>query len=77
MFRPFVSAYKAMMDLGAPVNDGLELFSFHSTSKGVVGECGLRGGYCQMSNLHPGTFQQFYKMASVNLCPNTVGQVSS
>ena len=30
-----------------------ELFSFHSTSKGLMGECGLRGGYFEMCNVDP------------------------
>jgi alanine transaminase len=29
----------------------LELFSFHSTSKGLIGECGMRGGYLEMTNI--------------------------
>ena len=29
-----------------------------------------------MVNIHPGTIAELYKMASVNLCPNTIGQVS-
>lgn len=28
----------------APYNEA-ELFSFHSISKGITGECGFRGGY--------------------------------
>ena len=73
--RPFVSAHKAMRLMGEPYASGTELFSFHSVSKGVTGECGLRGGYVQLENIHEGAFQQLYKLASINLCPNTVGQV--
>lgn len=36
----------------APFNKG-ELFSLHSTSKGILGECGLRGGYLEMININP------------------------
>lgn len=74
--RPFVSAFSAMHSLGAPYADSLELVSYHSVSKGVSGECGLRGGYCQLTNIHEGAFQELYKLASVNLCPNTMGQVA-
>jgi len=74
--RPFVSAHKAMRLMGEPYASGTELFSFHSVSKGVTGECGLRGGYVQLENIHEGAFQQLYKLASINLCPNTVGQVA-
>ncbi len=34
----------------APYNE-CELFSFHSTSKGLIGECGIRGGYLEMHNI--------------------------
>ena len=33
-----------------PYNN-IELFSFHSTSKGLLGECGLRGGYTELCNI--------------------------
>jgi aspartate/methionine/tyrosine aminotransferase len=72
---PFLSAHGVMHSMGAPWSKGLELFSFHSASKGTSGECGLRGGYVQMSNIHPKTFEEFYKLASISLCPNTMGQV--
>jgi alanine transaminase len=38
----FVSAKKVCLDAGLKQ---LQLVSFHSTSKGLVGECGRRGGY--------------------------------
>jgi alanine transaminase len=34
----------------APYNT-VELISFHSVSKGITGECGLRGGYFEMSSI--------------------------
>lgn len=37
----------------APYNK-TDLFSYHSTSKGVMGECGIRGGYMEMSDICPG-----------------------
>ncbi|KAG9394760.1 Alanine aminotransferase [Carpediemonas membranifera] len=55
---------------------GLQLFSFHSTSKGFLGECGLRGGYMEIINLDPAVIAQVYKLASINLCPNTLGQLA-
>ena len=72
--RPFVSCKKVMMDMGAPY-DKHELLSFHTVSKGALGECGLRGGYVEATNIHPGTIDQIYKIASINLSPNTTGQV--
>lgn len=74
--KPFVSSKKALYDLGDPYKSSVELVSFHTVSKGVLGECGLRGGYMELVNFHPGTTAQLYKMASISLCPNTVGQVA-
>lgn len=81
--RPFYSFRKALFDFmgqtptpGAPVvNRAVELFSFHSVSKGYMGECGLRGGYLQMENIDPDIAAQIYKIASLQLCPNVIGQI--
>ena len=72
---PFVSARKVMQDLGEPYASGVELVSFHTVSKGSLGECGLRGGYFEMCNIAQGTVDEIYKVASINLSPNVVGQV--
>lgn len=74
--KPFVSAKKILNDLGEPYSSSVELASFHTVSKGVLGECGLRGGYVEFTNFHPGTIEEMYKVASINLSPNTMGQVS-
>lgn len=74
--KPFVSAKKVMGDLGAPFSSEVELASFHTVSKGVLGECGLRGGYVELTNFHPGTIDELYKSVSINLSPNTVGQLT-
>jgi len=44
--------------------------------QGVLGECGLRGGYVELTNFHPGTVDELYKSVSINLSPNTIGQVA-
>nr|POF17848.1 putative alanine aminotransferase, mitochondrial [Quercus suber] len=54
--------------------DELELVSLHSTSKGMVGECGHRGGYYEMVNFDPEVVAQIYKFVSIMLCPPVVGQ---
>lgn len=74
--KPFISAKKIMAELGAPYSNSVELASFHTVSKGVLGECGLRGGYVEFVNFHPDTIDQMYKAASINLSPNTTGQLS-
>jgi len=71
---PFVSFKKVLKSMGSKYND-VELFSFHSISKGFVGECGHRGGYSELVNIDPLVKAELYKLASVSLCPNTTGQV--
>jgi len=36
----------------APYNK-TELYSLNSISKGLTGDCGLRGGYVELLNIHP------------------------
>ena len=72
---PFVSARKTMQLMGEPYASGVELISFHTVSKGSLGECGLRGGYFEMKNIHQAAVDEIYKVASINLSPNVVGQV--
>ncbi|KAI9283205.1 pyridoxal phosphate-dependent transferase [Sporodiniella umbellata] len=74
--RPFVSFKKALMS--HPVQEAreaVELVSFHSISKGMIGECGRRGGYFECVNLDSKVLEEIYKMASVSLCPNLHGQI--
>ena len=58
------------------MNSKVALVSFHSTSKGVTGECGRRGGYFELENVSEEVRSQIYKMASVGLCPPVPGQVA-
>ncbi|KAF8463115.1 putative alanine aminotransferase [Kalaharituber pfeilii] len=54
--------------------DHVELVSLHSTSKGMVGECGHRGGYFELVNFSPEVHAQIYKLVSISLCPPVIGQ---
>jgi len=73
--KPFISFKKIIHDLGAPYNKH-ELISFHSTSKGLIGECGLRGGYMELENIDPNVHAQITKLRTIlSLCPNIVGQI--
>ena len=47
----------------------------HSTSKGLLGECGFRGGYLDIHNFNPEVIAQIVKLKSINLCSNVMGQV--
>ena len=73
--KPFISFKKVMNEMGAPFKNDVELISFHSTSKGLLGECGLRGGYMELSYLDPYAQGQILKLRTITLCPNTVGQL--
>lgn len=74
--RPFISARKVLATMPRPISDSVELVSMHSTSKGVVGECGLRGGFMEVHNIDPAVVEEFYKLSAINLCSNLVGQVA-
>lgn len=60
----------------APYCDDVELASFHSASKGFMGECGLRGGYFDLTNCDPIVHQMINKTKGISLCSNTVGQIA-
>ncbi|CAO3596296.1 unnamed protein product [Absidia cylindrospora] len=72
--RPFHSFKQVLSSMGEKYNDQ-ELFSFHSISKGMIGECGRRGGYVECVNIDDKVMDQLYKIASVSLCPNVQGQI--
>ncbi|KAH7298615.1 hypothetical protein KP509_25G051100 [Ceratopteris richardii] len=73
--RPFISAKKVLMDMGPPYSNNVELASFHTVSKGYWGECGQRGAYFELTNMHPKTVDELYKVASIALSPNVPGQI--
>jgi len=51
------------------------LFSFHSVSKGFLGECGHRGGYLEVRNITDEVYAQLVKLQSIGLCSNVGGQI--
>jgi aspartate/methionine/tyrosine aminotransferase len=70
----FTSFAKVLEQKGAK---DVSLFSFHSCSKGYLGECGHRGGYLEVRNV-PGDVQdEITKLQSVSLCSNVPGQVAT
>lgn len=72
---PFHSFKKVLCEMGDEYKDAFELVSYHSTSKGFLGECGMRGGYMETVGLHPFVEEQLYKLVSINLCSNLPGQL--
>ncbi|KFM70384.1 Alanine aminotransferase 2, partial [Stegodyphus mimosarum] len=71
----FHSFKKILIELGDPYKS-MELASFMSASKGYMGECGLRGGYCELINLNPEVKKVFLKCISARLCSNVLGQAA-
>ncbi|KAI8878165.1 PLP-dependent transferase [Backusella circina FSU 941] len=69
--RPFHSFKKVLMSMHL----SQELFSFHSISKGMIGECGRRGGYFECTHIDPEVIEQLYKVASISICSNVQGQI--
>jgi len=72
---PFHSFKKVAAQLGAEAQ-GLELVSFHSVSKGFLGECGMRGGYFELHGFDPEVQAQLLKLVSIGLCSNVMGQIA-
>ena len=72
---PFHSFKKVLKSMSADIANSVELVSFHSISKGMIGECGRRGGYFECVNIEQSVKDLFYKIASVSLCPPVQGQV--
>lgn len=54
--------------------DNVELVSLHSISKGMVGECGHRGGYFELVGFEKEVVEQIYKFVSITLCAPVIGQ---
>jgi aspartate/methionine/tyrosine aminotransferase len=74
---PFVSMRKVLHEMGEPFSSSVELISLHSVSKGLMGECGLRGGYFEAHNFDLFAQDMLFKLKSIDLCSNTVGQLAT
>ena len=73
----FTSFKKGLRDLQKAepgAYDNVELVSLHSVSKGMIGECGHRGGYFELVGFDPQVVEQIYKFISIVLCPPVIGQ---
>ncbi len=69
----FVSMKKVV---AANKNKPVDLFSFNSVSKGLLGECGLRGAYLETFNLQDEVLAQLHKLKTMYACANTTGQIT-
>jgi len=71
--KTFISARKIAFE--TPGCENLQLVSFHSTSKGLIGECGRRGGYMELHNIESRVQENVHKLAATGLCSGLAGQV--
>ncbi|XP_071397430.1 alanine aminotransferase 2-like [Centroberyx affinis] len=62
----FISYKRVLAEMGPPFSDTVELASFHSASKGFMGECGLRGGYVELVNLDPAIIEYISTLFSLD-----------
>jgi len=69
----FHSFRKILAQQPENIRNSVELMSMNSISKGLLGECGLRGGYLETHNLDEKVSNELYKLKSIELCSNTVG----
>uniref|UniRef100_A0AAY5EJN0 alanine transaminase n=1 Tax=Electrophorus electricus TaxID=8005 RepID=A0AAY5EJN0_ELEEL len=72
----FCSYKRALMEMGAPYSNMVELASINSISKGLMGECGLRGGYVELVNFDPSMKQNIFKLFSAMPCASLMGQIA-
>ncbi|GEQ71852.1 hypothetical protein JCM33374_g5538 [Metschnikowia sp. JCM 33374] len=73
----FVSVKKVLAKLlqqDPEAYKNVQLASLHSTSKGVSGECGQRGGYMELVGFSQEVKDVIFKLASINLCSVVTGQ---
>jgi alanine transaminase len=73
--KQFVSFRKVVTEMGDKIATTVPVVSLQTTSKGLYGECGRRGGYMEVMNMDAKVFAELYKMSTINLCPNVNGQV--
>jgi alanine transaminase len=73
-FHSFKSVLRDMQKEEPGKYDNVELASLHSVSKGIVGECGHRGGYFELVGFDPEVMEQIYKFVSITLCAPVIGQ---
>ncbi|EKG02049.1 alanine aminotransferase, putative [Trypanosoma cruzi] len=73
--KRFLSFREVVLGLPAPYNTDTVLASLHSTSKGIIGECGRRGGYFCLTNFPAPVREQVVKMCSMVPCSSVNGQL--
>ncbi len=73
-FTSFKKVLRDMQKETPEKYDNVELASLNSVSKGMVGECGHRGGYFEFVGFDPEVVAQISKFVSIMLCSPVIGQ---
>jgi alanine transaminase len=73
-FHSFKGVLRKMQQESPGKYDAVELASLHSISKGMVGECGHRGGYFELVGFDADVEANIYKFVSIMLCSPVIGQ---
>ncbi|MCJ1428915.1 hypothetical protein MMC29_006826 [Sticta canariensis] len=73
-FTSFKKVLRDMQKEAPKKYENVELASLNSISKGMVGECGHRGGYFEFVGFDPEVAAQIYKIVSITLCAPVIGQ---
>lgn len=73
-FVSMKKVYSKLLAENPEIYKNVQLASLHSTSKGVSGECGQRGGYMELVGFSKEVREIIFKLASINLCPVVSGQ---
>lgn len=73
-FVSMKQVYSKLLAENPEVYKNVQLASLHSTSKGVSGECGQRGGYMELVGFSKEVKEIIFKLACINLCPVVSGQ---
>lgn len=73
-FHSFKRVLRSMQKETPAKYDDVQLASLHSISKGMVGECGHRGGYFELVGFDTEVEANIYKFVSIMLCSPVIGQ---
>lgn len=73
-FISFKKVLRKLQETDPKKYEHVQLASLHSTSKGMIGECGHRGGYMELVGFKPEVEEVIYKLGAIQLCPVVMGQ---
>ena len=66
---------KILLEMEPEIAENTRLVSFHSLSKGIFGECGLRGGFMDFTNFDENAMRAIMKKQN-HFWPNLTGQIA-